>query len=88
MTDKSFLHSYFEELAPKRDRWKKRNRLYHKILEKHYSFIIPEGSNVLEVGCGTGDLLNAVKPSVGVGLDFSKNMIAIAKKKISQTSIY
>ncbi|MBA7526722.1 Undecaprenyl-phosphate 4-deoxy-4-formamido-L-arabinose transferase [subsurface metagenome] len=81
MTDKSFLHSYFEELAPKRDRWKKRNRLYHKILEKHYSFIIPEGSNVLEVGCGTGDLLNAVKPSVGVGLDFSKNMIAIAKKK-------
>ena len=44
-------------------------------------FIIPEGSSVLEIGCGTGELLNAVKPGNGVGIDFSKNMINIASNK-------
>jgi SAM-dependent methyltransferase len=33
---------------------------------------------VLEVGCGTGDLLAAVKPAFGVGIDFSEKMIEIA----------
>jgi hypothetical protein len=32
-------------------------------------------------GSGTGDLLNAVKPSRGVGIDFSENMVALACKK-------
>jgi ubiquinone/menaquinone biosynthesis C-methylase UbiE len=81
MNDKNFLHNYFEKNAVTRDRWKKRNRYYHRTLEKHYSFIIPTGSRVLEMGCGTGDLLNSVKPAYGVGIDFSQNMLDIAKKK-------
>jgi SAM-dependent methyltransferase len=75
------LSNYFNQLAADREKWKKRNRFYHKILEKHFSFIIPEGSTVLELGCGTGDLLNSVKPSVGVGIDFSENMIGLAQIK-------
>jgi SAM-dependent methyltransferase len=35
----------------------------------------------MEIGCGTGDLLNAVKPSRGYGIDFSPEMIRIAKDK-------
>lgn len=81
MQDKNFLIEYFEDQAKSRDNWKRRNRFYHKILEKYYSFIIPSGSKVLELGCGTGDLLNAVKPSLGVGVDFSQNMIHIARRK-------
>ncbi len=79
MTDPGIYHAYFEKLAAKRVKWKKRNRFYHKILEKHYKFIIPGGSKVLELGCGTGELLNAVNPSVGVGVDFSENMLKIAR---------
>jgi len=79
MTSKEIHHAYFEKLAAKRVKWKKRNRFYHKILEKHFQFIIPAGSKVLELGCGTGELLNAVKPSVGVGVDFSENMLKIAR---------
>jgi ubiquinone/menaquinone biosynthesis C-methylase UbiE len=75
------LHQYFEQLADKREKWKRRNRFYHRILEKHFAFIIPEGSRVLELGCGTGDLLNAVKPALGVGIDFSGKMIEIARNK-------
>lgn len=75
------LHDYFEKIALKRDKWKRRNRFYQHSIEKQYAFIIPEGSVVLELGCSTGDLLNAVKPSKGIGVDFSKNAIDIAQKK-------
>ena len=85
MTDsREIYHSYFENLASKRLLWKRRNRFYHKILEKHFRFIIPEGSRVLELGCGTGELLNAVKPSTGVGIDFSEGMLKIARQKFPQ----
>ncbi len=43
--------------------------------------IIPEGSRVLELGCGDGRLLAALRPSVGVGLDFAPAAIAKARKQ-------
>jgi ubiquinone/menaquinone biosynthesis C-methylase UbiE len=52
---------------------------YHKRLSKVFRFLIPERSQVLELGCGFGDLLAAVRPSSGVGVDFSSEMIRRAK---------
>lgn len=78
---KENIKNYFDSTAGKRDKWKRRNYYYHKLLQKYYSFLIPEGCKVLEVGCGTGDLLNAVKPKYGMGIDFSGNVIQIAKEK-------
>jgi len=75
------LSDYFENNAARRDRWKRRNRFYHKTIERQFRFIIPEGSVVLELGCSTGDLLNAVRPSVGIGVDFSASAIGLAKEK-------
>jgi ubiquinone/menaquinone biosynthesis C-methylase UbiE len=72
---------YFESTAIKRDKWKKRNRFYQKTIEQQFAFIIPEGSTVLELGCSTGDLLNAVKPGKGIGVDFSETVIEIARQK-------
>ena len=34
--------------------------------------IIPEKSNILELGCGNGHLLSSLKPNYGLGIDFSK----------------
>ncbi len=81
MSGKETLKNYFEKLAPKREKWKRRNRFYHKTLEKHYKLMIPAGADVLELGCGTGDLLNAVSPSFGVGVDFSENILTLAKSR-------
>ena len=39
-------------------------------------FLIPPGKRVLELGCGRGDLLAALEPSYGVGVDFSPKAIA------------
>ena len=75
------LLDYFEKTASKRDRWKRRNRFYQNTIERHYAFSIPEGSTVLELGCSTGDLLNAVKPGKGIGVDFSENVLEIARQK-------
>ncbi len=54
---------------------------YHRRLQKIYQYIIPAGCTVLEIGSGTGDLLATVKPSQGVGIDFSTEMIRIAREK-------
>jgi ubiquinone/menaquinone biosynthesis C-methylase UbiE len=81
MFTKEELKLYFDNLAPIRNKWKKRNRFYHRMLEKYYSFFIPKNSKVLEIGCGTGDLLASLEPSFGVGFDFSEKMVALAKEK-------
>jgi ubiquinone/menaquinone biosynthesis C-methylase UbiE len=72
--------NYFNKLSETRIKWKKRNSFYHKMLEKYFRFFIPKNSKVLEIGCGTGELLNLVEPNFGVGIDFSEKMIDIARR--------
>jgi SAM-dependent methyltransferase len=76
--DKKSLTDYFERAAPGRLRWIDRNRYYHRLLERYFSFLIPPGKRVLEIGCGPGDLLAAVKPAYGLGIDISPTMVEIA----------
>ncbi len=54
-------------------------RYYNKRLYKHIKFNIPRGVSVLELGCGTGDLLAALEPSYGLGIDFCASLIDAAK---------
>lgn len=79
--DKKSLIEYYDQMAKDRENWKKKSRYYYQQLEKYFSFLIPAGSSVIEIGCGTGELLSAVKPSRGVGIDFSQEMIKIARNK-------
>ena len=44
-------------------------------------FLVPPDLRVLDLGCGTGDLLATLRPSKGVGVDFSERMINIASSK-------
>ncbi len=78
--NKIAIRDYFNSIAAKRKKWKKGNSYYNRSLEKYFSFIIPAGSRVLEIGCGTGELLNAVQPSYGLGIDFAGEMIRIARE--------
>jgi SAM-dependent methyltransferase len=52
---------------------------YHRRLAEVYATVITPGQRVLELGCGTGDLLASVRPTLGVGVDFSSEMIALAR---------
>ena len=76
MTDRRAFH---EQRAPGRERAAR--RFYHRLLEKYFALIIPAGQRVLELGCGVGDLLAAVKPACGVGVDFSPATLALARER-------
>ncbi len=80
MTSKEKVREFYNSVAGKRVKTKRKNWYYHRYLEKQYAFMIPEHSKVLEIGCGTGELLNAVKPSAGVGIDFAEQMVAQARQ--------
>ncbi|MDP3764319.1 MAG: glycosyltransferase [bacterium] len=78
---KILLAEHFDLKAETRDYWKKRNWYYHQNLENLLCFLIPKKQLVLEIGAGTGDLLNAVMPSRGVGVDISSRMMNKARSK-------
>ena len=50
-------------------------RFYHEKLHLIYQFLIPSGLDVLEIGCGKGDLIASLKPAQGLGVDFSEEMV-------------
>ena len=54
---------------------------YRRRLQQVYRLVIPEGSRVLEIGCARGELLASLKPSYGVGVDFSPDIIEIARSR-------
>ena len=82
------MREYFDSIAESRSKWRKRNRYYNALLEKYFKFIVPAGSKVLEVGCGTGDLLNAVQPAKGVGIDYSDKTVKIASVNFKDLTFY
>lgn len=54
---------------------------YHRRLEEVYLNLVLPGQRVLELGCGDGDLLAALEPAPGVGVDFSAAACATARKR-------
>src|SRR5690242_6989051 len=59
------------------------NRAYHQLLRQVYRSLVPVGQRVLEIRCGRGDLLAALEPSTGVGVDFSARMLHEARQRHS-----
>ena len=74
------LAEFFDRFASEESRWKRRNSTYHRLIAQLVRFHVPENARVLEIGSGSGDLLAALKPSVGVGVDISKAMVARARE--------
>lgn len=54
---------------------------YYRRLAEVYRYLVPPHSRVLELGCGTGDLLAALEPSLGVGVDFAPELLKQAAQK-------
>jgi SAM-dependent methyltransferase len=63
-------------------------RRYHQLLRNYFGFFVPPGQRVLEVGCGLGDLLNSVRPSRAVGVDFSPKAVEAAKVRHPQAEFH
>jgi ubiquinone/menaquinone biosynthesis C-methylase UbiE len=78
---KDKVRNHFEDISGEYDRWKEKSAFYYQLLAGIYRECVPEGANVLEIGCGTGTILSSLKPSRGVGVDISPGMVSIAAAK-------
>ncbi len=83
---KQRIRELSDRLAPERERWIARNAYFHNEDIRYMRFLIPEGLSVLDLGCGTGQLLAALNPARGVGIDFSSGMIDVARRDAGQAA--
>jgi len=80
--------AHWDRIAQKRDAWRGMGRWYHQRLEQVYRFHVSPNQRILEIGCGMGGLLAALKPARGVGIDFSAEMICRARKLHAQLEFH
>ena len=73
--------SHWNEQAERLLHWKSLGGAYHQRLTECYRQIIPPGSRILELGCGSGDLISALQPDHGVGVDFADSMVKLAQSR-------
>jgi ubiquinone/menaquinone biosynthesis C-methylase UbiE len=75
------LAEYFDPMAENWERYRDRNAYFHRTQRALFRTYVSPGMSVLELGCATGDLLAAVQPGRGVGVDLSKRMVEKAAHK-------
>jgi SAM-dependent methyltransferase len=73
-----------DQYASEFTQWLPKKEYFEKEDLRYLRFLIPEGLKVLDLGCGLGDKLDAVKPRLGVGVDFSPKILEIAKRNHPQ----
>jgi len=80
------VRDHFDQIADKYDSYKQKNAYYYNYLKQLLIKLIDSKTPVLEIGCGTGEILAAVNPKKGYGIDISSEMIALAKRKYKHLS--
>jgi SAM-dependent methyltransferase len=73
--------SHWDRVSSQKENPQRPGAFYHRLLRHYFKFVVPPGARILELGCGHGDLLAALKPDCGVGVDFSPAMIGTAVLK-------
>jgi glycosyltransferase involved in cell wall biosynthesis/SAM-dependent methyltransferase len=82
--EKQAIQHHFDQNAPQRSRWFWQHYLYHSQIVEVCRLFLNAESRVLELGCSTGDLLYALNPAHGIGVDISPKSIEIAQKNYPQ----
>jgi len=72
---------HWDDVARRIRRHRRWGAYYHRRLETVFQRFIRPGQRILEVGCGEGDLLAALRPRFGLGVDFSTEMIRVAAER-------
>jgi SAM-dependent methyltransferase len=63
-------------------------RAYRALLAHYYNLLIPAGASVLEIGCGSGDLLARLRAGRKVGIDLSVTQIAAARAQVPDAHFF
>jgi SAM-dependent methyltransferase len=81
---KEVIQANADKQADSREVWIARNSFYYRDDRAYMRFLVRPGQRVLELGCGSGELLNTLQPSLGVGVDISARMIEVASVRYPQ----
>ncbi len=79
------IHAFYET-APVELNWTARS--YRALLAHYYNLLIPADASVLEVGCGSGELLSRLKARRKVGIDVSVRQVAAAQARVPGADFY
>ncbi len=76
---KQQLKEYFNRVAATRVKYRKSKSYYWDSITRYVDFFVHDESSVLEIGCGTGELLGKISGQEKTGIDFSEKMIEEAR---------
>ena len=63
-------------------------RAYRALLAHYYNLLIPADAHVLEIGCGSGELLALLRAKRKTGVDLSAQQIAVARKRLPDAEFF
>lgn len=63
-------------------------RAYRALLAHYYNLLIPPDSSVLEIGCGSGELLGRIRASRKVGIDLAPKQIEAARARVPDARFF
>jgi SAM-dependent methyltransferase len=76
--------AHWDSMALEMSRGPGWGQFYHLRVTRILQTLVLPGQRIIELGCAYGDLLAALEPSVGVGVDFSAEMIKFASARHPQ----
>ena len=74
------MKEYFEKAAAGWQKYRRRRSYYWNSITDYVGYYIHPDNSVLEIGCGTGELIASVNGSHKVGIDFCESLIAQARE--------
>ncbi len=72
---------HFDWIAANDKKARRIQKSFHLQIKRLLAARIQENMAILEWGCGRGDLLASLKPSIGLGIDLSPEMVRQAKQR-------
>ncbi len=75
------VRQFYESHQQGLQRSRRRHRYFYDYLTRILRVRVPAGLRVLDLGCGAGDLLAALEPSQGVGIDVSAPAVRAARER-------
>src|SRR5215470_16279320 len=75
------VRQHYDRVSATRGDYITKNPYYYEQVYRLLRFIVPPGKRVLQVGLLTPDFLDAVQPSLGVGIDFSSGQVEEARRR-------